>query len=412
MGATPRVRVARIGSGSLGAIRAWLGATSRPGLIKVLVLPVLIGWSMVPESLGSPSPLRPAAATLVLAALLARFSWPAVGVVVASACLWFAPPAAVLAVALLAYGTARRTSSPYWASAALSASWILAVLGGYHRLPGAADGDVLVFAALGATAAVVPAAAVGALVGARARRLMDLKERNEILRRANRLAESQARMAERARIASEMHDLIGHRLSLISLHAGALELHARNTAPQLSEQAVLVRTTAKQALDELRGVLDVLKEDVVTDDASPGQDGRDAGIGTRADVTGLVRASQQAGTPVELEWDGDDLADVDQQIRRTVHRLVRESLTNVHKHAPGMPARVRVRRRDAELTVETSNRLAPPSATPAPGTRLGLVGLLERVRLAGGTLTTGPDGDRFVVRAVLPVTVAPVGVSA
>jgi len=249
---------------------------------------------------------------------------------------------------------------------------------------------------------------VGALAGARARRLTDLRERNQILQRANLLGESQAKMAERARIAGEMHDLIGHRLSLISLHAGALELGTRAAAPQLSEQAVLIRTTAKQALDELREVLGILNADAGGDGPDP-EAGDHADTGTRADVDALVLASRRAGTPVELQWIGDDLTGLDRPVRRAVHRLVREALTNVHKHAPGMPTRVRVDHQAETVGVEIGNRLSTPptTITIAPRTGLGLIGLQERVRLAGGTLATGPDGDRFVVRALLPIAAHP-----
>ena len=233
---------------------------------------------------------------------------------------------------------------------------------------------------------------------------MNLRERNEILQQANVLGESQAKMAERARIAGEMHDLIGHRLSLISLHAGALEMGTRATAPQLSEQAVLIRTTAKQALDELREVLGILNADAGGD--GPDQEAGDHAVtGTHADVDALVLASRNAGTPVELQWIGDDLTGLDRTVRRAVHRLVREALTNVHKHAPGMSTRVRVEYQAETVGVEIGNRLpTPPTAiTTASRTGLGLIGLHERVRLAGGTLTTGSDADRFVVRALLPI---------
>ncbi len=145
-------------------------------------------------------------------------------------------------------------------------------------------------------------------------------------------------------------------------------------------------------------------------DGGDGGDGvQDAETGTRADVDALVLASRKAGTPVELQWVGDDLTGLDPSVRRAVHRLVREALTNVHKHAPGMPTRVRVEHQAETVGVEIGNRLPAPATTVtiAPRTGLGLIGLQERVRLAGGTLTTGPDGGRFVVRALLPIAARP-----
>ena len=367
-----------------------------------LLLPVLIGWSMAADL--HYSPVRLAAAALVTAALIARFSWPAPALLLASACLSIAPGAAVVAVLVLAYGAAYRTSSPYRACAAFAAAWVLMALSALHRVADPSGTGSLALAAMIGVSCLAPPAAVGAVAGARARRLMDLRERNEILQQANLLGESQAKMAERARIAGEMHDLIGHRLSLISLHAGALELGTRATAAQLSEQAVLIRTTAKQALDELREVLGILNADAGDDGPAP-EAGDHADTGTRADVDALLLASRKAGTPVELQWIGDDLTGLDRPVRRAVNRLVREALTNVHKHAPGMPTRVRVEHRAETVGVEIGNRLpAPPTTTTiTPRTGLGLIGLHERVRLAGGTLATGPDGDCFVVRALLPV---------
>ena len=391
--------------GRLRAIWNRSRAAGRRLPLRRLFLPVLIGWPMV--SLPS-SPVRLAAAALVVAAVIARFSWPAPALLLASACLSIAPGAAVVAVLVLVYGAAYRTSSPYRACAAFAAAWVLVALSALHRVTAPADTDSLALAAMIGVSCLAPPAAVGALAGARARRLTGLRERNEILQRANLLGESQAKMAERARIAGEMHDLIGHRLSLISLHAGALELGTRATTPQLSEQAVLIRTTAKQALDELREVLGILNADAGGEDPDL-EAGDHADAGTRVDVDALVLASRKAGTPVELQWIGDDLTGLNRPVRRTVHRLVREALTNVHKHAPGMPTRVRVEHQAETVGVEIGNRLPTPPATItiAPRTGLGLIGLYERVRLAGGTLTTGPDGDCFVVRALLPVTARP-----
>jgi len=390
--------------GALRAIWNWSSATGRRGRVRRLLLPFLIGWFMAADLRDSP--VRLAAAALVVATVLARFRWPAAALLLASACLSVAPAAALVAVLVLAYGAAYRISSPYRACAVLAAAWVLVALSALHRIADPADAQSLALAAMAGVSCLAPPAAVGALAGARARRLLDLRERNEILRQANLLGESQAKMAERARIAGEMHDLLGHRLSLISLHAGALELGTRATAPQLSEQALLVRTTAKQALDELRQVLGILNADAGRDGPDP-EAGDHADTGTRADVDALVLASCRAGTPVELQWVGDDLTALDRPVRRAVHRLIREALTNVHKHAPGMPTRVRVEHRAETVGVEIGNRLPTPPATIAaaatPGTGLGLMGLHERVRLAGGTLTTGPDADRFVVRALLPI---------
>src|SRR5205807_8244800 len=116
-------------------------------------------------------------------------------------------------------------------------------------------------------------------VAERRTRILALEERNAVLEHAQRLGDAQARLQERARIAGEMHDHLGHRLSLIALYAGALEVRSKEAAPEVANEATLVRTTAKTALDELREVLGILRVDAEERDS----DGRDE-VGTRADV--------------------------------------------------------------------------------------------------------------------------------
>lgn len=249
-----------------------------------------------------------------------------------------------------------------------------------------------------ALVAVLPCV-IGMFRGERARAITALHERNVLLERANLLGETQARMQERAEIAREMHDLLGHRLSLIILHAGALELRTRGAEPEISRQADLLRTTSCTALDELRAVLRILRLD-----GSDRSDSTASAVGTRTDVTGLVAESRHAGLPVTLSWQGDDLTDTHLGIRLAVNRIVREALTNVHKHAPGAVARLDVTVAAEQIQINVHNELRPPAVSP-PSTGLGLTGLRERARLAGGQVTAGTDpvtGD-FTVTATLPV---------
>jgi signal transduction histidine kinase len=256
---------------------------------------------------------------------------------------------------------------------------------------------------------VVLPGAIGMLQGERARAMDALHERNALLERAHLLGESQARMQERARIAGEMHDLLGHRLSLIVLYAGALEMRTRTAAPEINGQADLLRTTSRTALDELRAVLGILRLD-----GAESPDGTESVVGTREDVVNLVDEARQAGLPVTLSWHGVDLTDADAGIRRAVNRIVREALTNVHKHAPGAPTRLSVTVDPEEVTVHVRNEARPPTVPP-PSSGLGLAGLRERARLAGGDLTAGTDpltGDHILtaglpLRRGNPVAVSP-----
>lgn len=385
-------------SPELRAVRAEWSAPSRWILIRRLLLPGLVGWSAVPEVVADPW-LGPGA-FLVVVALLARFTWPAAALLLAVAAV-STPAAGIVAVPVIAYGAGRRIPSLPRASAVFAlASVALAVK---VLLVNAADGweTAWLLAATSVGLGLILPAAVGALAGERTRRADALRERNALLERAHHLGDEQARMNERARIAGEMHDLLGHRLSLISLHAGALELRTRHTAPDLSEEASVLRTTAKTALDELREVLGILKVDAL----APDVDGHGDDAGTRADVSALVLASQRAGVAVQLAWTGEDATWLDGKVRRALHRVVREALTNVHKHAPGAATQVTVERGTQWIRVEVRNALGASGGRPNPGARMGLVGLQERVQLAGGTIRAGTDRERgeFMVSALLPL---------
>ncbi|MER7986910.1 histidine kinase [Streptomyces noursei] len=252
---------------------------------------------------------------------------------------------------------------------------------------------------LASTAVVVPGL-VGTAHGQQGRLLRALRERGDAAERARRLADSEARIHERSRIAAEMHDLVGHRLSLISLHAGGLELALDRAAPELREEAVLVRRTTRDALRELRQALGVL-----------GPLGRDTGAdaltdatGTRADVEALVARSRDGGIAVRLDWTGPDLDARPARVRRAVDRLVREALTNVHRYATAAHVTVTVVHDDAEVRVTVRNGAPPrPPAAGEAGTGRGLTGLRERVELLGGRFDAAalPSGG-FRVAATVP----------
>ncbi|MFD9704160.1 sensor histidine kinase [Lentzea sp. NPDC059081] len=235
----------------------------------------------------------------------------------------------------------------------------------------------------------------GMLLGRRKPMVRLLQERNEYLERARALTAASARSEERAHIAGEMHDMLGHRLSLISIHAGALELATATKAPQLHDQAELIRTTSSLAMAELREILGVLR-------TNPEPESLDEDTGTRSDITALVESSMKAGLTVSLDWSGDDLHNADPRTRRAVHRVVREALTNVHKHAPTARARVQVAVQAGRARIQVLN--GPSSAPPGKGTRRGLIGLEERVGLLGGSFTAGhPTEGGFRVAADVPL---------
>jgi signal transduction histidine kinase len=228
-----------------------------------------------------------------------------------------------------------------------------------------------------------------------------LRELAARLQAEQRLKVDQARESERLRIASEMHDVLAHRVSLLSLHAGALEFRPDAPPEEVAEAAGVIRATAHAALEELRQVLGVLREGAEDDDPEPPQP-------TLDQIPALVEESRAAGMRVRANIVAPE-GPLAAALGRTAYRVVQEGLTNARKHAPGAAVDVAVSASDAGgLVVEVVSRRPVGVAVAASGDRLpgagtGLIGLAERVALAGGELRHGPDaaGD-FVLRATLP----------
>ncbi|WP_418361500.1 histidine kinase [Streptomyces gilvosporeus] len=234
---------------------------------------------------------------------------------------------------------------------------------------------------------------------AKARRMVvdGLREKAERLEREQRLLARQARIEERTRIAREMHDVVAHRVSLMVIHSGTLEVDPENSEKTV-RTAELVGGIGRQALEELRQVLGVLRTDDEGDESAPR-----APQPTLDDVSVLVEQSRAAGMRIELTRSGT-VRPLDASCERTAYRLVQEALTNVHKHAPGAAAHVELRYTADTLQVTVENEAGPdtPSAGLPSGGH-GLIGLGERVTVLGGTFEAGarPDGG-FRVAAVLP----------
>ncbi len=248
------------------------------------------------------------------------------------------------------------------------------------------------------TPLALAAVAWGMFVRARRQLLLSLRERALRAESDQRLHEDTARMAERTRIAREMHDVLAHRISLMALHAGALEIRPDLPPAEVRGTAALLRSTARQALEELRDVIGVLREE-------PGPVA-EAPQPRLSDIPRLVEETRRAGAKIDLEMHVSDAESAPSGLGRDAYRIVQEALTNIGKHAVGTAAKVRVSGApDGGLRVTVRNRQPVHShAGPAlPGAGAGLLGLQERVALAGGTLVHGPDdtGD-FVVDAELP----------
>lgn len=257
---------------------------------------------------------------------------------------------------------------------------------------------------LGSAFAVAFLALWGAYVGARRDLLASLQDRAERAEAERELRSDQARLAERSRIAGEMHDVLAHKVSLIALQAGALEVNADAPPAVIEHSAALIRTTARQAMEDLREVLGLLRAAQGGDPAQGGDE-----MAPQPDLSHLellIGSSRAAGVAVSDRIAVD--AVVPAQVGRTVYRVVQEALTNAHKHARGAVIDVEVRRTGAVVTVAVTNA-APVSAEGLlPGSGFGLVGLRERVTVLGGTLHAGrtPSGG-WSVTAVIPLSPPP-----
>ncbi len=213
------------------------------------------------------------------------------------------------------------------------------------------------------------------------------------------LRAEQIRYAERTRIAREMHDVLAHRISLLSLHAGALEFRPDAAPEEITRAAAVIRTSAHQALEDLRAVIGVLRDGAGGETPQPPQQ-------TLAALPGLLDESRAAGMGLHADLRVADLAAVPDSVGRHALRIVQEALTNARKHAASAPVDLRIEGAPGNgLTIEVRNP-APVPATgqpKIPGSGTGLVGLAERATLSGGRLEHGLDEDgEFRLRAWLP----------
>jgi signal transduction histidine kinase len=241
----------------------------------------------------------------------------------------------------------------------------------------------------------------GMFVRARRQLAQSLREQ---ARRADSDRIAQARLHERHRIAREMHDVLAHRISLLSLHAGALELRPDRPADEIGRAAGVIRDNAHRALEDLREVIGVLRADPAGDDWA--DDAPERPQPTLADLPELADESRRAGMRVRLECRVADPAAVPVAAGRSAYRIVQEGLTNARKHADGAEVSVTVRGSQGDgLTIEIRNPgpLDAASTTAIPGAGSGIIGLAERASLAGGRLEHGrtPTGD-FRLWAWLP----------
>ena len=352
---------------------------------------------------------------LVGSVLVLRRRWPVavvlVGVAVTPAAMGFL--LSVVGLYTLASCDVPRRVIATLTSMALAGTFVVM----YLRTRGDVEADttlVIVLSGFVAVALTVPPVLFGLYIGARRRLMESLRERADSLERelsllADRAEERAewARTEERTRIAREMHDVVAHRVSLMVVHAAALEAVAAKDPVRAARNARLVGDMGRQALTELREMLGVLRAvekpvraaEPVALVAAVGEEGP-----SLAELEALVGQSRLAGMVVEMVVHGEP-AGYAAEVEQTAYRVVQEALTNCHKHAPGARVVVRLAHREGEVAMQVENGPCDgSSAEPGlPSGGNGLVGMRERVVGLGGVFVSGPtDEGGFKVSAVLP----------
>lgn len=380
------------------------GEGGRPWRLLDRYLPWLLGLAVFAVSLESargslgvtstvPMPVLVAvsAAAGVTTVLARRWVWPLL-VVAAVAYVWLVMwPAAVVASYYAGVQLRKRLYLFVGGATAifLLSVWISNEYGGQRGIVIGTPAN----ATLMALATVGLPLLAGLWVRARRQVVDGMRERAERLQREQVMRAEQARTQERARIAREMHDVVAHRVSLMVLHAGALEVSAPDERTE--EAAALIAGIGREALTNLRDVLGVLR--------SPRKDELLSPQPTLADLDRLLDQSRSLGISVTRRDEGYRRA-MGENAERAAYRVVQEALTNVHKHASKADAELFLRFQPGQVEVEVRNQRPESSGERLPSSGWGLVGLRERVELLGGTLDTGPTADGgFRVLARIPL---------
>ena len=231
--------------------------------------------------------------------------------------------------------------------------------------------------------------AIGMYTGARRELIASMRAQVEQAEREQQLRVAQGQAAERQRIAREMHDVLAHRISLVSMYSGALAYRDDLNPEQTREIAETIRENANLALTELRGVLGSLR----------GEDG-DRPQPTLADLPGLIADNRAAG--LRIEFSGMALDGLSPAVSRHAYRIVQEGLTNARKHAPGTKVEVRLSGGPGSgLWIELRNPVNGRGAA-VPGGGYGLLGLAERTGLVDGWIEHGIRDDVFQLEAWMP----------
>lgn len=352
-------------------------------MVVAVALPFGLIWrhrypfltALVPAAVSLVLPIGNALPLLGLAALIGRRRGPAVA--------WTAAAVALSSTwVTIADALAQPRGASFWKA------W-LGPTDGRH----AAAFD-LAPVQVGAIAALGLALAIGAGLLVRSRReAASATDAVQAERAASgRLGDEVARRQERERIAREVHDAMGHRLSLLNLHAGALEANSPDD-PRVAQSARLIRESAGAAMDDLRSLLALLREPA----------GAEQPAVPLSELATVVQESFGAGQPLSSSIFVQDPDAADPALSRAVFRIVQEVLTNARRHAPGQQTFLTVQGSPASgVVIDARNRYVGGWGEGPAGRSRGLAGIAERAELLGGRAAYGLEGDVFRVRVELP----------
>ncbi|GAA1322495.1 sensor histidine kinase [Leucobacter albus] len=345
------------------------------GLGQATILPLALRQPAVAIALGA---LTPAAAALVTATP-AGLPWP-----------W--PITMLIVQALLVFLLGLRS---HW-------RWVLAA----WALPQLAVIAAVVIAGAAFTPGTITSLVVCSsislglgLVGIVAQALLeDRGALREERRHSAELDAKQRELSERNLVARELHDVVAHSMSVVSIQANTAKYRIPGLGAEAEAEFEAIAQSSRQALGEMRGLLATLRDSDGTAPLAPQP--------TLADLPALIESSRQSGATITYQATGFDTAPspaVPASTALTAYRVAQEALSNAIRHAPGSAIDVAAQLSGSAVTISVRNGAASAPAGPSAGSGMGLAGLGERVAALGGTFEAGADGDGFAVRATLPL---------
>jgi signal transduction histidine kinase len=342
------------------------------GLVQVLLWPIAATWVGVLYVVATTMPLAwrrtypvEASVTSTVMWLVPTHGFPVFGFVVAI----------LMFYALGCYGAPR------------PAVWVATAWSAVAGAVGTLLGPEPAVQAIGAVLVVVAPVLVGLVVSRLREQNHQLQRLAEDLRAERRRAEEAAIGAERARIAQELHDVVGHEVTLIAVQAEAASAALRVDPGRAVGPVEAIRVTAHRTLGEIRSVLDLL----APEDRTP----------TEGDLVALAGRAKAAGIPNTLVVTGEPWP-AQSPASLAVSRIVRESLTNAGRHAPGEPVTLSVAWSPTEVRVTSTNAVGPRGASEGVRPGRGLTGIRHRAELLGGSYQASAGEGRFEVRVTLP----------